>query len=84
MCIVTSQIEICKELENKTTLVIGQDGWSSVQNDPTIAHSRFHTRFLQIADSGAEKTADYCFTFLSEAIVEIKHSMERCFCYLHR
>ena len=32
-------IEICNELENQTTLVICKDVWSSVQNDPIIAHS---------------------------------------------
>ena len=69
-------IDICKKLENKTTLVIFQDGWLSVQNDPIIAHSVHIGKksFLHyIVDSGGEKkTADYCFTILNEAIVEIK------------
>ena len=69
-------VEISKELENKTTLVICQDGGSSVQNDPTIAHSVYDGKksFLHsIVDFGAEKkTADYCFTILNEAIVQIK------------
>ena len=66
-------IEICEGLENKTTLVILQDGWSRIQNDPIIAHSVYNGKksfFHNIVDSGEEKkTADYCFTILNEAVV---------------
>ena len=64
-------IKISKELENKTTLVICQSGWSSIQNDPTIAHSWWKKTFLHnIVDCGVEKkTPDYWF---NEATLEIK------------
>ncbi len=70
--------EMKSEIENKETLVICQDGWSSVQNDLIVAHS-FHdgkkSYLHYVVDSGPEKkTADYCFKIINEAIVEIKES----------
>ena len=62
-------------------LVICQDGWSSIQNDPIIAHSFYDGKksyLYNIVDSGSEKkTAEYCFKIINEALVSIKNDYNK-------
>lgn len=62
--------------DSDCTLTLCMDGWSSVKNDPILAssvHTGKNTFLLQAMDSGAEKkTAEYCTTFVSSSVQEIK------------
>lgn len=73
--------EMKGKISMKDTLVLTQDGWSSVQNDPIIAHSFFDgekNHLLNLKDSGTnKKDADYCFELLDEAIQEIQRDLNK-------
>lgn len=70
--------EVKEKVGYQDTLVLTQDGWSSVKNDPIIAHSFYDGKenyLLNIEDTGSEKkTAQFCFELLDNAIQEIKRN----------
>ena len=70
-------VSLTKEkITSKDSLTLTQDGWSSVQNDPVIAHSFYdgkNNHLLNLKDCGSnKKTAEFCFDMLDEAIKEIR------------
>lgn len=73
--------EIKDEVSFKDTLVLTQDGWSSVHNDPIIAHCFNDGKknfLLNIIDTGsAKKTGPFCFQLLDDAIQEIKRDFDK-------
>lgn len=62
-------------------LILMQDGWSNVKNDPIIAHSIHNgtkPHLLSITDPGAnKKTAEYCASLAEEAIAHVKESFNK-------
>lgn len=68
--------EIRAKLTEKETIVLTQDGWSSVTNDPIIAHTFNDGKenyLLNIKDTGSnKKTAQFCFELMDEAIQDIQ------------
>ena len=71
--------EMKEKIARKEVLVLSQDGWSSVRNDPIIAHSFNDGKYnylLNIKDTGSEKkTAQFCFQLLDDAIQEIQRDL---------
>jgi len=72
--------EICENIkqeiiESSNTVTLIQDGWSSIQNDPIIAHSIFNgikPYILSIKDAGsAKKTSEFCTELLKEEIHKV-------------
>ena len=70
-----------EKMKAKDTVILTQDGWSSVTNDAVIAHSFYDGKtnyLLNVKDTGSnKKTAEYCFELLDEAISEIKDKYDK-------
>ena len=68
-------------LKGRDSVILTQDGWSSVTNDPVIAHSFYDGKtnyLLNVKDSGSnKKTAEYCFSLIDEAISDIKTKYDK-------
>nr|XP_047131425.1 uncharacterized protein LOC124810501 [Hydra vulgaris] len=66
---------------NRSTITLIQDGWSSVRNDPVIAHSVHNGKtpyLISAIDAGSEKkTSEYCAQLAIEAIKHIKKVYEQ-------
>jgi len=64
-------------------VILLQDGWSNVSNDPIIAHTLYdgsHSKpyLLAIEDAGsAKKTADYCFSLIKAQVEFIQHEYDQ-------
>ena len=77
--------EVKEDMKNRfceeDVLIISQDGWSSVQNDPIIAHTVFsgNSSFLyNLENTGKnKKSAEYCFELLQNVINEITHQYDK-------
>lgn len=72
--------EIVSAMKDVNSVVLTQDGWSSVQNDPIIAHSFSDGKesyLLELVESGkSKKTAEYCTEILGDAIEKIKQEYD--------
>ena len=66
---------------NRSTITLIQDGWSSVRNDPIIAHSIHNGKTLYLIsaiESGTEKkTSEYCAQSAIQTIKHIKKDYEQ-------
>ncbi|XP_047128963.1 uncharacterized protein LOC124809189 isoform X2 [Hydra vulgaris] len=67
--------------QEEKTITIMQDGWSSVTNDPIIAHSAYdglNSKILCITDCASnKKTAKYCTELLCNVIKDLKETYNK-------
>ena len=65
--------------KSKSVLVLSQDGWSSVMNNPIIAHSLFvggKSYLYSLENCGSNsKTAEYCFNLTDNIIGRLKDEL---------
>ncbi|RXG69277.1 hypothetical protein Avbf_03528 [Armadillidium vulgare] len=69
------------DLDDNCAVTLMQDGWSTVGNDPIIAH-RIHNRsksyLVSAVDSGSHaKTAEYCAQAAKDAIKKAKETYNK-------
>ena len=68
-------------MDSTETVCLTQDGWSSVQNDPVIAHAFSdgkNTYLLDLVESGTEKkTSEYCCKIITQAVKQLQEEYRK-------
>ncbi|OXA53939.1 hypothetical protein Fcan01_10606 [Folsomia candida] len=70
-----TELELTKQLENQK-VVLAQDGWSTIQQEPVIAHSAIcngQSFFLGAeATGGYPKTAEFCYSLFEKQLKQLE------------
>ncbi|OXA40834.1 hypothetical protein Fcan01_24234 [Folsomia candida] len=70
-----TELELTKQLENQK-VVLAQDGWSTTQQEPVIAHSAIcngQSFFLGAeATGGSPKTAEFCYSLFEKQLKQLE------------